>query len=376
MHAHKEGVELSKETRKRKADHIRISLNRNVQARKIATGFSDVCFIHKALPEVDKQKIDLSTTVFDHKFAAPLIVGAITGGTEEAARINSTVAEAVEELGLGMGVGSQRAAIEDKKLEKTFAIARKKAPTAFLVANIGGVQLVHGYGIKEVKKAIEMIDADAIAVHLNPLQEAVQTEGQTNFRGVIEKISEITRELKKPVIVKETGAGIAAEEAKKLDALGVSGIDISGAGGTSFAAVEYYRAKRPENSLRRRLGGIFWDWGIPTAVSIVEVSQSVSIPVIASGGIRDGVNVAKALALGASLTSLSQPVLQAAVKGVEETKAVLSLLAEELRNCMFLVGADSVQALREKPLVIANRTAEWLRIRGFDIESYARRGRN
>jgi len=367
---------LAKETRKRKADHIRISLNRDVQARKTTTGFEDINFVHKALPEIDKHKIDLSTTVFNHKFAAPLIVGAITGGAPKATKINATIAEAVEELGLGMGVGSQRAAIEDKKLEKTFAIARRKAPTAFLIANIGGVQLVNGYSLKEVKKAIKMIDADAIAIHLNPLQEAVQPEGQTNFQGVLENIGEIARELDKHVIAKETGAGIAAEEAKKLEAVGVKGIDVSGVGGTSFAAVEYYRAKRSGNSFQRMLGDVFWDWGIPTAISIVEVSQTVSIPVVASGGIRDGVNVAKAVALGASLTSLSRPALQAAVKGVKETKNALSLLIEELRNVMFLVGAYSIQSLRETPLVITGKTAEWLKMRGLNIESYAQRGRD
>jgi isopentenyl-diphosphate delta-isomerase len=367
---------LAKETRKRKSEHISISLNRDVQARKTTTGFEDIHFIHKALPEIDKQQIDLSTIVFDHKFAAPLIAGAITGGTPEATKINATIAEAVEELGLGMGVGSQRAAIEDNYLEKTFAVARKKAPTAFLIANIGGVQLVNGYSLKEVKKAMEMIEADAIAIHLNPLQEAVQPEGQTNFQGILKKIGEIARELDKPVIVKETGAGIAAEEAKKLEDMGVEGIDVSGAGGTSFAAVEYYRAKKRGNSFQRRLGDVFWDWGIPTAVSVVEVSQTVRIPVVASGGIRDGVDVAKALALGASLTSLSQPVLQAAVKGIKETKNVLSLLIEELKNVMFLVGADSVKNLREVPLVITGKMAEWLGIRGFNIEKYARRERS
>jgi isopentenyl-diphosphate delta-isomerase len=367
---------LATETRKRKADHIRISLNQNVQARKTTTGFEDIHFIHKALPEIDKQKIDLSTTIFNHKFAAPLIVGAITGGTPEATKINATIAEAVEEIGLGMGVGSQRAAIEDKKLAKTFSIARKKAPTAFLIANIGGVQLVHGYGLKEAKKAIEMIEADAIAIHLNPLQEAVQLEGQTNFEGVLEKIGAIARELDVPVIAKETGAGIAAEEAKKLEATGVKGLDVSGAGGTSFAAVEYYRTKRKANSSQRRLGDVFWDWGIPTVVSIVEVSQTVKVPIIASGGIRDGVEMAKALALGASLTSLSQPVLHAAIKGVKETKDVLSLLIEELKTSMFLVGADSVQALQGTPIVVMGETAEWLRMRKFNIEGYARRGRS
>ena len=367
---------MAKETTKRKAEHIRISLNQHVQTKRTTTGFEDVHFIHRALPEIDKQKIDLSTKIFSHKFAAPIIVGAITGGTPEATKINAAIAEAVEELGLGMGVGSQRAAIEDEKLEKTFAIARKKAPNAFLIANIGGVQLAQGYGLKEVKKAIEMIDADAIAIHLNPLQEAIQPEGQTNFKGILAKISEIAEEIDKPVIAKETGAGIAAEEAKKLETAGVKGIDISGAGGTSFAAVEYYRAKGLRNDVQRRLGYVFWDWGIPTAVSVTEASQTVSIPVIASGGIRNGLDVAKALALGGSLTSLSQPVLRAAFKGVKETVRVLSLLIDELRNGMFLVGTDSVKALRETPIVITGKTAEWLKARGFNVEGYARRRRN
>src|SRR4030067_1002867 len=249
---------MAEETKRRKADHIKICLEQKAQARKATTGFENIHLIHKALPEIDRSKIDLATTVFGYKFAAPIIVGAMTGGTHEATSINTAIAEAVEKLHLGMGVGSQRAAIENQKLEKTFAVARKKAPTAFLIANIGGVQLVHGYGLKEVKKVVEMIDADAVAVHLNALQEAVQPEGQTNFKGVLAKIAEIAGELDKPVIVKETGSGIAAEDARKLEAAGVKAIDVGGAGGTSFAAVEYYRAKGRENSLQHRLGDVFW----------------------------------------------------------------------------------------------------------------------
>jgi isopentenyl-diphosphate delta-isomerase len=365
---------LAEETEKRKADHIRICLNQNAQARKTTTGFEDAHLVHRALPEIDKQKIDLSTTVFGHKFAAPLIVGAMTGGTAEATRINAAIAEAVETLHLGMGVGSQRAAIENKKLEKTFAIARKKAPTAFLIANIGGIQLVHGYGVKEVKKAVEIIDADAVAIHLNPLQEAVQPEGQTNFKGVLEKIGEIAREVDKPVIVKETGSGVAAEEARELEAAGVKGIDIGGAGGTSFAAVEYYRAKGQENNAQRLLGDAFWDWGTPTVASLVETTQTVKIPVIASGGVRNGADVAKALALGASLASLSQPVLQAANKSAKDTESIVSFLMEELRNVMFLVGAKKVEQLAKVPVVVTGKTAEWLKTRGFNVENYARRG--
>lgn len=365
---------MAEKTKKRKTDHIRITTSYNVQARKATTGFDDIYFVHKALPEIDKDKIDLSTTVFNHKFSAPIMVSAITGGTKEAKKINATIAKVVEELGLGMGVGSQRAALEDRRLEKTFSIVRKKAPTAFLIANIGSVQLVRGYSIKEARKAVEMIDADALAIHLNPLQEAIQPEGETSFKGVLEKIGEVVKELDKPVIVKETGAGIASEEAKKLEAVGVKGLDVSGAGGTSFAAVEYFRAKGRRNTFQRRLGEAFWDWGIPTAVSIVEVARTVQIPVIASGGIRSGLDTAKALALGASLAGLAQPVLQAAVKGVKETEKVLRLLIEEFKNAMFLVGAENPRNLHRVPVVITGKTAEWLRARAFNIEHYARRG--
>lgn len=359
---------MAEKTEKRKAEHIRICLEQKAQARKATAGFEDIQLVHRALPEVDRKKISLSTSFLGKKFSAPLIVGAMTGGTEEATKINASIAEAVEKLHLGMGVGSQRAAIEDKKLEKTYAIARKKAPSAFLIANIGGVQLVHGYGLKEVKKVVEMIDADAVAVHLNALQEAVQPEGQTNFKGVLAKIGEIAGELDKPVIVKETGCGVSAEDAKALEAAGVKAIDVGGVGGTSFAAVEYYRSTNQNN-----MGEIFWDWGIPTAVSLIETTQSVNIPVIASGGVRSGLDIAKSLALNASLASISQPVLETAVKGAKETEELLSRLIYELRNAMFLVGAENLESLAKVPVVVTGKTAEWLNIRGFDTVKYAQR---
>jgi isopentenyl-diphosphate delta-isomerase len=365
---------LGKQTENRKAEHIKICLDEKAQARKATAGFEDVQFVHRALPEVDKAKIDLSTTVFGHKFSAPLIVGAMTGGTEEATRINAAIAEAVETLQLGMGVGSQRAAIENPKLAETFSVARKKAPSAFLIANIGGIQLVHGCGVKEVKKVVEMIDADAVAVHLNALHEAVQPEGQTTFKGVLAKICEVAGEIDKPVIVKETGAGIAAEDAKKLEKAGVKAIDVGGTGGTSFAAVEYYRTAEQENSLRHFLGDVFWDWGIPTVVSLAETTQTVKIPVIASGGVRSGTDIAKLLALNACLASVCQPALQAAVKGAKATEKLLSFLIEEVRNVMFLVGAAKVQNLARVPVVVTGKTAEWLKTRGFNVEDYAKRG--
>ncbi len=364
---------MAEETKKRKSDHIRICLKQGAQARTITTGFEDVFLIHRALPEVNKEEIDLSTEVFGHSFAAPIIVGAMTGGTPEATRINGTIAEAVEKLGLGMGLGSQRAALENQALEKTFAIARKKAPTAFLIANIGGIQLVNGYGVKEVKKVIEMIDADAVAIHLNALQETIQPEGQTNFKGVMKRIGEIAGAIDQPLIVKETGAGISAENARALEAGGVKGIDVGGAGGTSFAAVEYYRAHKEAES-KHSLGEVFWDWGIPTVASLVENTQSVKLPIIASGGLRSSFDIAKALALNACLASLSQPILSAAVKNPEETEKSLSGLTEGLRNVMFLTGAERVSDLGNIRVVITGKTAEWLRLRDFRVETYATRG--
>ena len=361
---------MANETGNRKEDHIRICLGNKTQAKNATSGFEDIQFVHRALPEVNKEKIDLSITFLGKKFNAPIIVGAITGGTEKATQINSSIAQAVEKLGLGMGVGSQRAAIENQKLEHTFAIARKMAPNAFLIANIGGVQLVHGYGLKEVKKVVEMIDADAVAVHLNALQEAVQPEGQTNFKGVLAKISEIAGSLDTPVIVKETGAGISADDAKSLEDAGVKAIDVGGVGGTSFAAVEYYRTTAKENLS----GKTFWDWGIPTAVSLIETAQTVKLPVIASGGLRSGIDVTKALALNACLASISQPILQEAVKGEKETENKLSCLIEELRNALFLVGAEKLSDLAKTPVVITGKTGEWLNTRGFNLQKYAKRG--
>jgi len=359
---------------KRKIDHISICLNEDVEAKEITTGFEDIFLIHRALPELNLEEVDLSTKVFGYKFSAPIMISSIRGGAEEALKINASIAEAVEELGLGMGIGSQRAALENPKLRRTYAIARKKAPNAFLAANIGAPQIVRDYTIKDVEKAIEMIEADALIVHLNPLQEAVQPEGETFYSGALGKIREIVSSLDVPVIVKETGAGIAAEDAKKLEEAGVTGIEVAGAGGTSWAAVECYRASQRKNHFTEEVGKEFWNWGIPTAVSLVEVVQSVNLPVIASGGVRSGLDIAKALALGADLAGFALPILGPAMKGSEEVKEKIKIIIQQLRTSMFLVGAGSTERLKGIPIVVLGRTAEWLRSRGFDVESYARRG--
>lgn len=367
-------MSLAKKTEERKVDHLEISLKENVQAGQVTTGFEDIRFVHKALPEINRKEIDLSVEVFAHEFSAPLIVESMTGGTPKATKINAVIARTVEKLGLGMGVGSQRAALENPEVEATFKVTRKEAPNAFILANIGAPQLARGYGVKEAEKVVKMLDADALLIHLNSLQEAIQPEGETDYAGVIEAIGKIAKGLDVPVIVKETGCGIAWTEAKQLETVSVGAIDIAGAGGTSWAAVEYYRAKSELDKFHQRLGETFWDWGIPTAVSLIETTQRVTLPIIASGGLRSGLDVAKAIAVGASLAGTAYPILHSAVKGEKAVEETLRVILEELSTAMFLVGADSIQKLRKAPLIVTGKTAEWLIMRGFEPQIYARRG--
>ena len=357
----------------RKANHIRICLTRDVEPGGW-TGFEDVYLVHKALPEVDLEDVNLQVDFLGHSFRIPLIVSAMTGGTAEALRINSVLAEACEELGVGMGVGSQRAAIEDRSLEKTFRVVREKAPNAFIIANLGCPQLASGYGIEEVLRAVEMVDADAMAVHMNPLQEAVQVGGEARYRRVLEKIREIASECPVPVIAKETGCGVSMEVARMLEEAGVSCIDVAGAGGTSWAAVERYIAEEEGNRVKAEVGKTFTRWGIPTVVSLLEVREAVGIPVIASGGVRSGLDAAKALSLGADMVGVALPLLKAAVEGVERVKEYIRVFAEELRTAMFLTGSRSVGELRKTPVVVLGKTLDWLRLRGIDAERLARRG--
>jgi len=359
-------------TEGRKLDHLRICLNEAVESNTITNGFEDVYFVHRALPELDKADIDVSTEFLGHRFEAPVIVEPMTGGEQTLSKeINEALASMVEEAGIGMGLGSQRAALEDSSLEETYTIVREKAATAFLMANIGCTQLISERGVEYARRAVDMVDADALSIHLNPLQEAIQPEGETCFSGVLKRIEDVVKEVKVPVIVKETGAGIASEDAKMLVKVGVACIDVAGAGGTSWAAVEHYRAKSNQDELRARLGKTFWDWGIPTAICLIEVKQSVDVPVIASGGIRTGIDGAKAISLGADLVGMALPFLKSAVKG--EAKKTLNIFLEELKNVMFLVGAENLESLRSAPIVITGKIGEWLNERGFDTKIYARR---
>ncbi len=344
----------------RKLEHLLICKNYDVEFKDKTTGFEDVELIHNALPEVNKNDIDLSTSVFGKKLDSPLFITAITGGHPAAKEINKQLAIAAEDNNIALGVGSQRAACEHPELADTYSVVRDNAPDCLLVGNIGAPQL------NLANKAVEILDADILAIHLNPLQESIQPEGDLDARGYLELISQITDLVDIPVMAKETGCGISAETAKQLVDAGISFIDIEGAGGTSWAAVETYRAED------RYYGELFWDWGIPTAISTAEVVNSVDVPVIASGGIRSGLEAAKAIALGADSVGMALPFLKKSISQ-EELNHFINQFNDSLRIAMFLVGANNIEELKQSKLVIRGKTKEWLNERGINTKNYSRR---
>ena len=348
-------------TSERKIEHLKICASAPVEAH-VSAGFDDIHLIHRALPEIDKDEIDTSTELFKKRLGAPLLIASMTGGHPETYAINEALAIAAEHLEVGIGVGSQRAALENPEYEETFRVVRDCAPNAFVYANIGVVQL-REYGIEGVERAIEMIDADAVAIHLNFLQEAVQPEGCTDARGSLRAITEVCDAVSIPVIVKETGAGISHEVAASLADAGVDAIDVGGAGGTSWAGVEYYRALDRGDSRSEHLGQLFWDWGIPTAASIVECS-SCGLPIIATGGVRTGIDMAKSLVLGASLCGTALPLVVPAMEGADAVIDQLSRMMSELEIAMFLCGCMDVSDLKTIPIVIGGRIREMLDARG------------
>ncbi|MDI6888262.1 MAG: type 2 isopentenyl-diphosphate Delta-isomerase [Methanocellales archaeon] len=355
------------QTSKRKIEHLRICAKEDVESSP--TGFEDIMLIHNALPEISKDEIDLSTTFLGKRFNAPIMIAPMTGGHPDTKAINAALGGAAEALGIGIGVGSQRAAIEDAKQVDSFRIVREVAPNAFVCANIGAPQL-REYEISDVEKAIEMVDADALSIHLNFLQEAIQPEGDVDARGCLDAIKEICRSVNVPVIVKETGAGISKEVATTLKRAGVSAIDVGGLGGTSWAGVEAYRARAEGNTLAEHLGKMFWNWGIPTAISIVE--SSVDMPIIATGGVRTGIDMTKCLALGASLCGVALPLVAPALKGKKEVIDKLNVMIEELRVAMFLTGCRSIHDAQKAKVVITGMTREILEQRGHSLGRFSR----
>ncbi|WP_455363958.1 type 2 isopentenyl-diphosphate Delta-isomerase [[Eubacterium] cellulosolvens] len=359
-------------TTSRKSGHIQVSLNKNVES-SISSGLDDIRLIHMSLPEIDLDKVDTNLRFLEHDLKAPFLIEPMTGGTAKAEKINGNLAEAAEKVGVAIGIGSQRAALEDPKLEKTFKIARKKAPSAPIFANIGCSQLLEIDSKIKIQKAIDMIEADALMIHLNPLQEAIQPEGETHFNGILEKISNLTNEIQIPMIVKETGAGISKETATKLSKIGVKYLDIAGVGGTSWAGVEYHRAEKVKDRRRANLGKTFWNWGIPTVISLIEVLSMTDMKVIASGGIRSGVDSAKAIALGAELSGMALPLLEPANKSSREVEKKILESRDELRTAMFLTSSATLNQLKKAPLVVLGETYTWLTQRGVYVRDYLER---
>nr|WP_199324802.1 type 2 isopentenyl-diphosphate Delta-isomerase [Phormidium sp. FACHB-1136] len=341
------------ETQVRKADHLRICLDDNVQCSQVSTGLERLRFRHCALPEVDWQDLDLSTEFLGHRLGAPLLISSMTGGTEEAQRINQRLAATAQRYGLAMGVGSQRVAVENPDLMTTFRV-RDVAPDILLLANLGAVQLNYDYGLDQCHQVVDHLEASALILHLNPLQEAVQTRGDTNFKGLLTKIEQICAALPVPVVVKEVGNGISAPLVRRLMEAGVAAVDVAGAGGTSWAKVESERATDP---LQRRLGQTFADWGLPTADCLISARQvAPNLPLIASGGLRNGLDVAKTLALGADLAGLAYPFLKAASDSEAAVAALAEVLIAEIKTVLFCTGQATLSGLRQEGVLLKSKS--------------------
>jgi isopentenyl-diphosphate delta-isomerase len=335
---------ISAQTQNRKADHIRICLEEDVQSHQITNGLERYRFTHSCLPELNHNDIDLSTTFLGKHLGAPLLISSMTGGTEQAAMINRRLAKVAQHYKIAMGVGSQRVAVEKPQVADTFAV-RKYAPDVLLFANLGAVQLNYKYGLDECLRVVDILEADALILHINPLQECIQPKGDTNFQGLLDKISKLCSKISVPVIAKEVGNGISAAIANKLIAAGVAAIDVAGAGGTSWAKVE---SERAENALQRRLGKTFADWGLPTAECITTIRAiAPDVPLIASGGLRHGLDVAAAIALGADIAGLAMPFLQAAATSETAVSELAEVLIAEIATVLFCTGNPTLYQLKQ-----------------------------
>lgn len=331
---------------KRKAEHLRINLQEDVSSG-LRTGLERLHFTHEALPELSLEAVNTELELFGRQLQAPLLISSMTGGTPEAQRVNRRLAQAAAATGIAMGVGSQRAALEKPDLAGTFQV-RRLAPHALLLANLGAVQLNYGYGVDECRRAVEMLEADALVLHLNPLQEALQADGNTDFSRLAGRIEAVCRKLGAPVVVKEVGWGISERTARLLADCGVAAIDVAGAGGTSWSQVEMYRAPSP---FARRLAEAFVAWGIPTADSIRMVKRAApTTAVFASGGLRTGIDAAKCIALGATLGGMAGPFLKAAAVSTAEAVEAIRLIEAQLRVSMFAAGAGNLGALQATAL--------------------------
>jgi len=334
---------LPSEIENRKSEHLRVCIEEDVEFQQLTSGLEKYRFTHCCLPELDRSDIELGTTFLGKSLKAPILISSMTGGTELAHLVNTRLATVAQRYGLAMGVGSQRIALEQPELAPTFAV-RSLAPDILLLANLGAVQLNYGCGLEDCLKLVELLEADALILHLNPLQEWVQSGGDSNFKGLLAKIQQICAQLPVPVIAKEVGNGISAPMAKQLIEAGVAAIDVAGAGGTSWAKVESQRAK---DNRQRHLGQVFADWGLPTAECITTIrSMNSTIPLIASGGLKNGLDLAKSIALGADLGGLARPFLVAAIESEAAVDELVKFLIAELEIVLFCTGNPNLSALK------------------------------
>ncbi|MGH2517348.1 MAG: type 2 isopentenyl-diphosphate Delta-isomerase [Ktedonobacterales bacterium] len=372
---------MSDDVKQRKAEHVSVSLKNDVSAPQAAS-WADVHLVHQALPEVDLDEIDTSVEFLGRRLRYPIFISSLTGGHPDVTTINARLAAVAEEYGLAMGVGSQRAALVNDQLAETYSIVRQAAPHAFLLANVGAPQLLEQAGKpaftpEEVQRAVQMIGADALAIHLNFLQEAAQPEGDRRARGCLAALKQVAETAGVPVLAKETGAGISYEQARALKKAGAAAIDVGGAGGSSMAAMESVRARSRGDKRTASIGELFRDWGIPTPIAVVEARCGApGVPLISTGGVRSGLDAARALALGATLVGVGFPFLKAASVSEAAVRDFLEEFLAELRVAMQLTGAASIKGLHHVPVVAGGATREWLRLRGFgrELRAMARRG--
>lgn len=358
--------------RARKAEHLELAIDPGAQSA-LGAGWDEVELAHASLPEIDLGDVELGVELLGHQLGAPLVIAGMTGGHPQAARLNGLLGAAAQRHGLAVGVGSQRAALVDSSLDYTYAAVRRAAPDAMVIANIGAAQLipqppVAAVEIAEVQRLIEMVRADALAVHLNFLEEAIQPEGDRRARGCAEAIARLCDILAVPVIAKETGGGMSAETAEQLRELGVAALDVGGAGGTNFAALEQMRAGRQGATQAVGLGDTFAKWGVPTPAAIV-AAGGAGLPVIATGGLRTGLDAAKALALGSEVVGVARPLLAAAIAGEEPLDRWIDQFLLELRTALFLSGCATPRQLRGRSVVVRGRTRAWIEGLGCALPS-------
>ena len=347
----------------RKGEHLQLAARDDVD-RAGAGAWHDLDFEHEALPEVDLDDVDLSVTFLGHRLGAPLLIAGMTGGHPEAERVNAALAAGAARHGLALGLGSQRAALLQPELAPTYAVARAVAPEAFILGNVGVAQLLPqrsgpALSTEQLQAAVDMVRADALAIHLNFLEESVQSEGDRRAAGALEAITRAISFLDVPVVAKETGAGMSRATATRLAAAGAAALDVGGSSGTSFAAIEGLRARAHNDERGSRLGDILRDWGIPTPVSVV-AARAAGLPIIATGGIRTGLDAARAIALGATLVGVARPLLAPALEGEDAVQRWIEGFMEELRTVMFLLGARTPSDLRRARTVVGGVTLRWL----------------